>query len=234
MTAKEKLKSIRQDLDMQTDKLLIMIMNAYRENPKFHNLGSKILLSLKEYGKLCGYAIDPVITEKMDKYEIYTAKQIGQTYLQHLKKSLNYSLLKLQNLDLIEEERFKKYKAEVTLRPKFIEILSDSKIPRYPNALFEIHLHHPHAYTIAKYIFEENPPTVMKLKNLLEIVGLPSRSEYKKQVGIEKSDWCSKTKYPLQRALNCLVNVGILSDWSFNEDEEVVMVKGVKHYVYES
>ncbi len=193
---------------------------------------NEILIPLRRYAFLCGHK--GVIAK--DENDRRRATESLQTVRKQVAKDLQ--LLLNSSVKWQESTRGKKENYEcpilldgkikygyiyMTFSDQFAHYLKHRRITEYPEALFSVDNRKPNAYRIGQllacqYYNKNNRKdgnfNKLRVQTLLAYTNLPTIETVRKERG---STWRGRIKEPLEKALNELVEKGVISKWEFKK-----------------
>ncbi|MDE6835203.1 MAG: hypothetical protein K2J39_13300 [Ruminococcus sp.] len=196
---------------------------------------NEVLIPLRRYALLCGHK--GVIAK--DENDRRRATESLQTVRKQVAKDLQ--LLLNSSVKWQESTKGKKENYEcpilldgkikygyiyMTFSDQFAQYLKHRRITEYPEALFSVDNRKPNAYRIGQllacqYYNKNNKKdgnfNKLRVQTLLAYTNLPTIETVRKERG---STWKGRIKEPLEKALNELVEKGVISKWEFKKKED--------------
>lgn len=238
-----KLKDLQATLGISTDKLLSTALTIFTKQNDFrytrtHEPKREVAISLREYAKDLGYDVDEHATSTPEEEEL--EKKRAKNQLDNARKAIRKDLDIIHASALSWEEDVKGKSKDfdrislatrtairngqilISFSPEIARYLADKgTITQYPRALLGISGRHPTAYYIGRKLAEHanidnniirGTADRISIPALLAVTDLPSYEDVQKT---DRGHWADRIKEPLEKALDVLVDEGMLKSWEY-------------------
>lgn len=223
---------------LDTALLYLTSQNYYRS--KSDRISPTVEIPLIEYGEACGYRLTP---QKMATPEEQVAenKRVDER-IKELKKNIRSSLHDLESIcwsgtetrghnrgdynemHIISSHGIRNGLIRINFDIDAATYLVNAYIMQYPTVLLRIDNHKPNAYALGRKIafhhsiyqnMAAGRENTLSVKSLLDAApGIPTIDEMKAW-GVR--NWRDKIKKPLEKALDEVIKVGLISRWEYRD-----------------
>lgn len=214
--------------------LYLTHQNPYRPKED-ERIRTEVNISLVEYARLLGYAVDVRRTQSPEEAE--KEKRRLKNLMKEIRGRINsqlellYSLslswterkgLRYQDVRLLQKKGLKRGVITMQFSEDIARYLLGAYIMQYPEALLSIDERSPRAYRIGYKLAyhhsmqrnaELGTADILSVRALLDACGdIPDYDEVQKT---DRGHWESRIKIPLENALDSCVKAGVIDRWEY-------------------
>lgn len=244
-----KMKELQATLGINTDKLLSYALAVFTKQNDFRHVKGKepkrdVSIPLREYAKHLGYDIEEHATNTPE--EAKQEKKRAKNQLDNARKAIKKDLDILHSSILTWEEPIKGKAKDfarisivtftgiingnivIAFSPEIASYLAERNlITQYPTKLLGISGRQQNAYYIGRKLIEhynidnnqiKGTHDRLSIPKILEVTDLASYEEVQRK---DRGHWQERIKEPLERALDVLLQEGILKDWKYTHAKGV-------------
>lgn len=214
--------------------LYLTHQNPYQPD-KDRRIQTEVHISLVEYARLLGYAVDARQTRTPEEAE--KEKRRIKNLMKEIRGKINgqldllYSLslswterkgLNYQDVRLLQKKGLRQGYITLQFSEDIARYLLNAYVMQYPEALLAIDERSPRAYRVGYKLAyhhslrrnaELGTANILAVRSLLEACGdIPDYDDIQAQ---DRGHWESRIKLPLENALDSCVKAGVLERWEY-------------------